>query len=355
MLKFIVGFIFLAGTLYANTSLLYKVKKGQKDLGYYEINYNDKKDYIKTKTYGVVDKVKFFLNKKIKYINKGHRNIKFTKNKNSVEFDIQTKLKLIDKNIQDKFQRKFKKVKGDDMLLITKKGNKNIELFNKRPTTVLTLEEVLRIALGKEIKKQNIILFDKSGVMKMIAQIVPTKEGFDIINKSKDKKYIKVVIENGLPVLVKSYVSDWSMKIYGAGEFKKQKIDKSVVDTKIKEMIINNLDKKDSATLVGLDNVKKSKKGYLATYTLKFDYPSDVGNKKRYCNKIYKKYSKKGKNIEYNDNSCKVTVKSKFSNKEVVAPFIDQLIKNYPQLKLTKKYKVSKKGSIMYMLIDRVK
>jgi len=350
-MKFIISFLVLVNFVYANTSLVYKINKGKKELGYYSIDYKTK--YISTKTYGAVNKIKFFVDKKINYINDGHRNIVFIKNKKKIEFDIETKLNLIDKKKQKKYRRNLKKVKGNEMLLITKKGKKNIELFNKRPTTIYTLEEVLNLALTKNIKPQNFVLFGKLGIMKMIAKIELTKDGFDIVNKSKNKKYLKVVVKNNIPTKIISYVSDWSMTIYLAGEPKKYKVDTKILQAKLKEILSKNF--KDGISILDINGIKKTSKSYIVSYDLQVNYPSNTTDKKRYCIRSYKQYGKKLKKVVYHETNCQVKLKSKIKAKEVTKFFIEDLIKTYPQLKVTKKYKVSKKGTVMYMLIPTVK
>ena len=49
-----------------------------------------------------------------------------------------------------------------------------------------------------------------------------------------------------------------------------------------------------------------------------------------------------------------VLLQKKISKKDVNKPIMDELMKIYPQLKYTKKFKVSKKGIIMYKVIDKV-
>jgi hypothetical protein len=352
MIKVLISFFVFATAVYANTSLFYKVHKGNKVLGYYEINY--KKSDIKVKSYGVASKVSFFIDKKISYINAGTREMSFTKNKKTVKFNVQTKLDLIDKKTQKKYQRKLKKVKKNDMLLLTKVGKNSIELFNKRKINLITLDEVLKLVILKKIKKDNIILFGKSGVMKMIAKIVPTTTGFDIINKSKGTKYIQVIVKNNIPVEVKSYVSDWSLKIYGAGQFKTYKISADDVKNKAYNIVKNNLSSKSELSITGLEKVKIKKNKYIVYYKGQINYPSDVTDKKRFCNKTYKKYSKKASNIKYNDNNCQLTMQGYVKKKEVIDPYLKDLTTKYEQLKFTKKYKVSKKHTIMYKLIDKI-
>ncbi len=355
MFKIVVGLMVFGAFALANTSLLYTVSKGEKDLGFYEINYNDSKNNIKTKAYGTTNKVKFFVDKKIEYVNDGYRNIAYSKNKQVTKFDIYTKKSLLPEKLIKKYDRKIRKVKNDDMLLITKNGKRNIELFNKRKINLLTLEEILKLSFTK-IESKNIILFEKTGVMKMIAKIVPTSTGFDIINKSKDTKYIQVIVKNNIPVTVKSYISDWSMNIYGAGKFQLKKVNIKDIKNKALKILEAKLSKSDSVEFLGLNTMRVKSKSYLLSYNAKVAYPENLAQKdqKRYCVKQYKRFSNKGKNIKYNENSCSVTLTQKLVKQDINQPIIDELKENYPQLKQTKKFKISKKGTIMYKIIDKV-
>ena len=356
MLKILVMFSLLFTALYANSSLFYKVHKGSKSLGYYEINYNDSKNNIVTKSYGMSNKVSFFLNKNIQYINEGQKDISFKKNKIVNNFVINTKLDLLDTKTKKKFKRKLKKVKNNDMLLLTKVGKDSIELFNKRKITILTLEEILKISLDKNIQERNIIFFEKSGVMKMIARIVPTSTGFDIINKSKNTKYIKVTVKNNIPIEVSSYISDWSLHIYGAGKFNIHKVSQE----QINKNILNILNKKFNNKNISLLNIEKTslkRKKYLVDFNLKINHSSNMGKEdiKRHCKKISKKYSKKIIDITYNDNSCTALLRVDILSKDIIDPLKKELFVQYPQLKFTKKFRTSKKGLIMYKIIDQVK
>ncbi|MEA2017291.1 MAG: hypothetical protein U9N59_02485 [Campylobacterota bacterium] len=352
----LVAFLLVTG-LYANTNLFYEVNKGGKSLGYYEINYNDKKNNLKTKSYGVANKVKFFVDKQINYVADGHRTVKFVKNKKIEQFNLLTKLDAIDKKTQDRYKRKLKKVKNNDMLLLTKKGKNSIELFNKRKVNILTLEEVLKLSLIGDIKEQNIILFDKFGVMKMIAKIIPTQDGYDIYNKSKKKNYIKIVTQNNIPVKVTSYMSDWSLNLYAYGEYSLNKISSNLVNNKAKDIIKEKLSNKKDITLDGFENIKIAKKGYSVYAKVSIKYPDDIKNskKKKYCNITYKKYSKKASEKKYTDTGCTVVLKNFIPKKDVVESFMDELLVKHKQLKFTKKYKISKKGDILYKVMKKVK
>jgi len=351
----IASFILFAVQLSANSSLFYKVHKGSKNLGYYEINYKDSKHKIISKSYGAANKIKFFVDKKIDFIQDGDKNIIFVKNKQRVEFNSKTKKSVLSKKLLKKYKRKIRKVKGDDMLLLTKKGKNSIELFNKRKINLLTLDEVLKFAVDGKVQEKNIILFDKLGVMKMIAKIVPTSTGFDIINKSKDVKYIKVTVKNNIPVQVKSYISNWSLDIYGAGEFKLNKIALDDIKSKIKTILNDKLSKVKNLNLLDIKKLKVKRTSYIVDYTAQLDYPSSVDNKKRYCVKTLRKFSKKVSHTQYNDSNCIAILEKGLKKQEVIKPLEDDLIKKYPQLKYTKKIKVSKKGEIMYKVIEEIK
>ena len=353
MKNYILVFLLLFGSLYAETALLYKVSKGQKKLGYYEINYNQNR--INSSSYGMANKIDFFIDKKIKYISVGERDFIFEKNKVVKKFNAITKLSSVSKETASKYKRKLRKVKGDDMLLLRVPNKNSIELFNKRKVDLLTLDEVLKFSFLSKIERKNIILFDKSGVMKMIAEVVPTGNGFDIINKSKDKKYIKVVIKNKLPIEVSSYVSDWSLSLYGAGKFNIHEVDRKIIKEKLKENIKSILSSKSNIKLIDLkDDHKIKKSNFLAYPKVKIEYSSGLNNsdKKRECKKVYKKFSKKASEINYNDDNCEATIMMKVSRKDIIEPIIESLVKEHKQLKFTNKIKVNKKGTIMYKLID---
>lgn len=356
MKKLLLVLFLLFGYLNANTSLFYKVHKGSKDLGYYEINYNDKKSYIRTKSYGVASKVKFFVDKNIKYHSDAHRTIVFKKNKSINEFDVRTKKDKIDESLFKKYRSlptKLKKVKNNEMLLLTKKGKKGIELFNKRPTALLTLEEVLRSIMDGNTKT-DFLLFEQSGVQKLKAKLEKTSSGYDIINKSKRTKYIQITVKNGIPTFVKSYVSDWSISIYGAGPFKINKISLDEVSNTLKTKIEAKLATNDAISLVEIEKVKPKKSAYSVYYKAKVTYPDNVKDKKRFCNKTYKTISKKASSLKYSATDCTMTLRSDIDSMKLIKEFKDQLVKKYPQLKFTKKIKVSKNGAIMYKVIDRV-
>lgn len=346
--------ILFCSSLYAQNSLLYTVSKGSKNLGHYEINY--KKNSTVTHSYGMADKVSYFVDKKIKYLSDGDRDFTFTKNKVVAKFNAKTKLSAIDSKTKKKYERKLKKVEGDDMLLLTKPAKDSIELFNKRKINLLTLDEVLQLVITNKVERKNIVLFDKSGVMKMIAEIVPTATGFDIINKSKDIKYIKVTVKNGIPVEVKSYVSDWALSIYGAGEFVNHEVKADRVNSKAKEFIEKKLSKKSDITLTSVESGFKTKKSDLlipASIKISYDSTSDESQQKRACKKGYKKYSKKASKVDYFSDYCVAAVSFKVPKKSVIDPIVKELIDEHEQLKITDKVKVTNKGQIMYKLIDK--
>jgi len=357
MFKAIITTMLLATLSIANTNLLYSVSKGSKTLGLYEIGYNTKNKGIKTRAYGVTSKIKFFVNKKINYVEDGYKVIEFTKNKKHTKFDVKTKKSILSAKILKKYDRKLKKVKHDDMLLLTQQGKRGIKLFNKRKTTLVTLEEILKSIVNKDLKDQNIIFFEKSGVMKMIAKIVTTKDGFDIVNKSKDTKYLKIVVKNDLPVEVKSYVSDWTMRLYGEGDFKKYSVGIDEIKANLSTFVKSQFSNNNQISFIKSDKLTIKKKKYIYSYRAKISYPSDLNdnNKKRYCVKTYKKYAKKGKNISYGENECSVTLTQKILAKKINRSIIDGLKEKHPQLRQTKKFKISKKGTIMYKVIDIVR
>ncbi|MEA2049162.1 MAG: hypothetical protein U9O56_00290 [Campylobacterota bacterium] len=357
-MKLLVGLLFIFVNILnanTNTSLFYKINKGAKDLGYYEINYN-KNNNIFTKSYGVADKVNFFVDKKIKYLDAGTRDIKFSKNNIDVRFIVRTKMDLLSDDIKEKFNRKLKKVKNNDMLLVTKTGKNSIELFNKRKITLLSLEEVLKQIIDNKVV-ENIILFEKSGVMKMVASVKKTKDGYDIINKTKGTKYIKIVMKNNLPILVKSYVSNWSMVLEGAGKFKLNKVEDKKVQALIIKKIEKQLSKSDAISFESIKKITSKKSSFFITYNAEVKYNTSLSSSdgKRFCNRTIKKVTKKGYNTQYNKNSCISELKIKIKSKDIVEPILKGLYKNHKQLKFTKKYKISKNGTVMYKIIDTIK
>jgi hypothetical protein len=190
--------------------------------------------------------------------------------------------------------------------------------------------------------------------MKMIAKIVPTSTGFDIINKAKDKKYIQVIVKNNIPIKIKSYISSWYLDIYGAGKFHIKKISKENVAQKVSTIISKKLD--DNIKFIEVSKITNNKKYFKISYRVKFAYPNDanIQNTKRYCKKNLRKISKKVSSVEDYDSYCTATLKIKILNKNIMKLVKEDIVNSYPQLKFTKKFKISKNGTIMYKIIDKV-
>lgn len=339
----------------ADTAFLFKVSDNGKPLGYYEVNFKNNGKIIETKSHGMADKIEFFVDKKIVEKGAGAREIVFQKNNEIESFKVYNKMSSIDKATKEEFDRKLQKVDHDDMLLVLKKGSENIELFNKRKTILFTFEEVLeQVSAGRVT--EDILLFDQMGVMKMIAEVDKTTKGYDIINKSKDSKYIGIETKKGLPLRVKSYVSDWSLELIGAGELKKYEADNTKLLAIIKENVENQIKNTPSLSFVDVVSMTQKSQNLQVGATIKVAYGEALSKSdgKRACNQGFKEVFKKGSKIVYNDDHCLVQVDTQLSAKDTVKPIIDDLVGKYEQLKFTKNYDLTSKG-ITYKLIDEIK
>ena len=355
MLKYIIIAILLVLTSSAseNFTMIFDVTKGKKELGKYEISLENSSKKIVSHSSGVANKVKFFVNKEIEFFKAGDKRVIFVKNQRIDSFEIKTKLSAIDKRIQKEYTRKLKKVKGDDMLLITKTGKKRIELFNKRKVIIKTLDEVLVDIKNNDIDYSKFILFDKSGVMKMIA--VLKKEGniFTIINKTKQKGYIQITTKDGIAQEVKSLVAKWKLKLVKTGSYKTHsiKISKTLQDV-MDEMFVEKL---SNATVKVLAKIKKTRKTYNFSADLSLELPNEMASKKDYekakeCKKLLKSAKLKHRKIKIKENSCQTTVVMKLDRKSHNKKIIIELEKKYPQLKDTKKIKFTK-SDVNYKLL----
>ena len=296
-----------------NISMIYTIDKGGKKLGAYEITFIDKKNAIISKSYGVASKVSYFVDKKIIKRKDGYRVIAFTKNSKTDIFNLYTKLSAIDKETKSKYKRLLGKVKGKEMLLITKSNSSSTELFNKRPTRIYTLDEILKMVKDGTIKEGGFLLFDKSGVMKMIASIKKTEDGYMIVNKSKKSDYLSIEISNSKPVLIKSMVSDWSMKLSKVGVYKTYKLKSKRLKEIAKEAMIGDLPSDADMDSV---KIKISKTNYILKYKNAKGKKKSIKTQKVYIEKMALK----------------------------------ELYAQYPILKKTKKYKI-KKNTIYYKIL----
>jgi len=189
------------------------------------------------------------------------------------------------------------------------------------------------------------------GVMKMVAQIKPTSSGFDIINRSKGTKYIKVVVKNNLPVMISSYVSKWKLKLYGAGKYQVSKVDSKTIH----QQIINNLNSQlKDISVQDIKKLKVLKQSIIVLCNAKLQH-NNTNNKKRYCKKTMKKYSKKITNMKFDDKFCEALIQVKLAKKDIVTPILKDILAKYPQLKFTKQYKITKSGAVMYRIIKKIK
>ena len=345
MLKFILIFIFATVTLFANNefSLLYKVEKGSKKLGYYELNLGS--GNISANSYGAANRLEMFSTKTIEYKEVGSKVVTFFKNKKDYKFDVVTKLSVLDKKTLKKYDRKFKKVKGDDMLFITKDGKSGIELFNKRATVVKTIDEFLNDLYYKKVDYDKFILFDKLGVMKMVARVIKKQDYIIIENSYKKKPYMKIVLKDGVPVSLNSMVSNWNATAVASGVFKEHKVD-------LGEIVAKSLSSKLKGSSLEFSSIKKSKKYYSLKGNISFPLSSDMRDAKTYkqvayCKKALKKAKLKHGKIKIENSQCIADIKLKRKISELKKDILSELIKENKQLKITKKIKF-KKDSIVY-------
>jgi hypothetical protein len=326
----------------ADYQLFYQVSKGSKNIGTYTMAYGDKS--IDTYATGASSKISFFYNKKIDYIEDGYKQVLFFKNKTTKTFDIKTKVSILSEDIQKKYKRKIKKVKGDEFLLITIPGKNNIELFNKRKTIILTLEEVLKKILNKTIKEEKFLLFDKLGVMKMIAEIKIDKNKVIIHNRSKDKSYIAITVKDNKPVSIESLVSDWNLKLILGGESKTHILSGSDIAKRLISELTQNINK--NVKIVASNKFKIGKK-----YTsLKYDIFYPLTDKSECKKRAKLDKVQKIKKIKIKNEQCKVSVKSKILSENILEKIANSLSQKYPQLKKTKNLKIEK-NEIIFTLI----
>lgn len=352
MLKFILllGFVYVYSYASQNNAFLYKVEKDNKKLGHYTVVFND--EGIESKSYAASNRLKMFSSKKIVYLGKSIKAIAFTKGKTINKYNVTTNMDAIDKVTYKKFERKFKKVKGREMLFMTKDGKGGIELFNKRPIVIKTLDELLVDIYSSSLKYEKFILFDKLGVMKMIAKIQKVQDGIIIQNASKKKDYMKITIKNNVPIMLKSIVSNWKIVLVKNGKLEKTTIDLNQLFIKgLKE----KLDNESKDVDFELSQVKQSKSFYEVRGKLKFSLPDDMQGDKSYkqkgfCKKVLKKMKLKSKMLKIQNGSCISDIKSKVKTKDIKKHILNTLGNEYPQLKITKEIEF-RKNNIVYGVI----
>lgn len=343
-MKIIIFAILVSVITYASEfSILYKVDKGTKKLGFYELNIGSSD--ISSNSYGAANKLEMFSTKKIKYVKDGLKIISFEKNNKTEDFKVVTKLSALDSSTKKAFNRKFKKVKADNMLFVTQEGKSGIELFNKRPTIIKTIDEFLNDLYYKKIDYDKFILFDKLGVMKMVAKVEKQADSIIIENYYKKEPYMKITLKDGVPVLLTSLVSNWSLSAIKSGVFKEYEVD-------LGKMIAKSYSTKLNGSHVEIYDIKKYKKYYNLRGLMSFALPDDLIEQKRYkqkmfCKKEMKKANIRAKKIDIKDSECVVKIKLKAKISDLKRDILSELVKKHEQLKITKKIKF-KKDSIVY-------
>ena len=348
MLRILIIALFATLVSYASTefSILYKIEKGGKKLGFYEVNFS--KSDLNSYSYGAANRLEMFSTKSIKYLDDGLKTVTFSKNKKAQNFNVATKLSAIDSSTRKKYDRKFKKVKGDDMLFITKDGSKGIELFNKRAITVKTIDEFLNDIYYSKLNYEKFILFDKLGVMKMIAKVKKEVNAIIIENASKEKAYLKITLDGNKPVSLQSMLSNWNATTEVSGVFKEYKVD-------LAKIMGASYGSKIKDANVEFSKVKKLKKYYQLEGTVSFKLPKNLADAKpykqsAYCKKELKRAKIKHKKINIENSQCIANIKTKAKIKDLKKDILSELIKEHEQLKVTKKIKF-KKDSIVYEVL----
>jgi len=346
--KYIVLLLFIiVGVVSANSefAMVFDVTKAQKKLGVYEIDFDTKSKKIQTYGSGVVSKVKFFTNKQIVYAKRGYKKVAFFKNNKKNIFHIWTKKSALDARLLKEYDRKFKKVKNDDMLFIQREGRDRIELFNKHHIIIKTLDEVLLDIYQKKIDYKTFILFDKMGIMKMVATIKQQQDKYIIVNKYKKKGYIEIQVKDNLPQTIKSLVSKWQMKLQKSGFYKEHTIE---VASTLKDVVAKQLksDLKD-ATITIDPKLKTTRSLYRFFATLQIPLPSDITTQKkykqaRYCKKLLKHNRLKEKKVMIENGSCVATIAMKVSRKKYNKEMKAKLEKEHKELKRTHKIRFVK-------------
>lgn len=331
-------------------SLLYKIEKGNKKLGNYSLVLNSKK--ITSKSSGVSNRLEIFSSKEISYIGSDIRKITFRKNKQIKKYTIITNKNAFNEELSKQYRRDLKKVKGQEMLFMIKEGDKGLELFNKRPTIIKTIDEVLADIYNSNLKYKKFILFDKLGVMKMIAKIKKIQDGFLIENALKKKAYIKITTKNKLPLKIKSMVSDWQAILVLNGSVSREKVDFSeflvgMFNQKLNS-VTNNLE-------VSLESMKKTNSFYDYKGEVNFLLLSSLQGRKAYqqkeiCKGYLKKLKVKTQKLKVKDGFCNASIRSKVNIKEIKRDLLTFLSEKHPQLKISKNIYFNK-NNITYEVI----
>lgn len=331
-------------------SFLYKIEKDGKKLGYYEVNLD--KDSISSYSYAAANRLEMFSTKKTSFIKDGLKNVEFTKNKKSQKFIVVTKVSALDADLKKQYDRKFKKVKNDEMLFITRDTKKRIELFNKRKTIIKTLDEFIQDIYNDKVAYDKFILFDKLGVMKMVAKVTKGSDGITITNDSKNKPYMKITLDSNIPTKIESLLSTWVATLEKSGVFKEYKVDLNEIVTK---NFTSSLKPELQSAKINFTKSKKTKSSYEFNGDIKFALTSDMSTKKaykqkEYCKKLFKKSKVKFKKIKLEDGSCVADIKASIKIKKLKKDVLEVLTKEHKQLKMTKKIKFNK-NSITYKVL----
>lgn len=350
MLKFITLFSFFSVILSAssNFAMVFDVQKGAKKLGTYEISLE--KEKLSSHSTGVTSKIKLFISKEISYLQDGHKRVVFIKNKRQDSFEVRTKLSAFNDAQKKEYARKLKKVKHNDMLLLTKTGKKRIELFNKRKIVIKTLDEVLADIVNKKATYTNFILFEKSGVMKMIARLDKKGTTYTIVNKTKKKGYIEIDTKNSIPQKVFSLVSKWKLTLVQSGNYEVHTL--ALKDTFDAKTLLSGL---ENATLKLHKKIKTTKKYYSFKADVTLYLGKDVEGKKSYekakvCKQLLKKAKVKHKKLSINVNECKTVAIFKLHKKKHNKKVKELLEEKYPQLKSSKNIQFTK-SNVKYKLL----
>ena len=331
-------------------SFLYKIEKDGKKLGYYEVSLG--KDSISSYSYGAANRLEMFSTKKTSFIKDGLKNVDFTKNKKSQKFIVVTKVSALDSNLKKQYDRKFKKVKNDEMLFITKDTKKRIELFNKRKTVIKTLDEFIQDIYNNKVVYDKFILFDKLGVMKMVAKVTKGSNAITITNDSKNKPYMKITLDSNIPTKIESLLSNWTATLEKSGTFKEYKVD---LNEMVSRSYVSNLKPELKTAKIDFSKAKKTKSSYEFSGAITFNLPSDMSSQKsykqkEYCKKLFKKSKIKFKKIKIEDGSCVADIKANIKVKTLKKDVLEVLSKKHEQLKMTKKIKFNK-DSISYKVL----
>ncbi len=330
----------------SNFSILYKIDKGEKKLGYYETTFSDAG--VSANSYGAANRLEMFSTKNVIWEKEGLKKVHFSKNKKYFDFIVATKLSALDAQTRKSYDRKFKKVKNDSMLFITKEGKKRIELFNKRKIVIKTLDELLSDIYNDKLTYDKFILFEKLGVMKMVASVSKSDDAVIITNASKHKPYMKISLTKNLPIKIESLLSNWSATLQKSGVAE-------IREVSFQDIIKKSLSDDLKGATLSLLKVKKTKISYELSGKLAFTLTDNISSKKsykqkEYCKKLLKKSHFKLKKISVKSGTCSAEFKKTLKLKQLKKTLLESLTKQYPQLKMTKKIKFNK-NNITYEVL----